>query len=1582
MRKIVFEFILSDKLRVSQPEKLFIAIRSIFGIHDYIQSQLTNSNNNNINNNINNNNSNNTNNTPPEKEQPKYDMSTYMPSICDFFSKLLKSLDGIFGNWLLFNQSRTVVELLQKEKLNSQSFVLLRNCISHIPPIIPSGITPLELVTILTRYLVHIDTDIRERSWNVLSSLMKSSEMHRKHIVYGMATYLLTIPDMKTKILTIVMLKLLKMINYWIYACNTEVNQLSSDIPQRPAKIDLKLSYEIEGIALIYLCNFDPEVRDLALEILMGVRRLAESSIEILPDTLSLPPTRVTGIIEENGSDIIEKLKNDFSFNIENPFPKDMESLSLKTLAVSKYQFCWGYCLGELIILINELCPEIIDSIRKQFTVRIEEISKTGVPIEQEGLISLWRNYITVGCIIINDPIEAKDLYMNLTSFLKTESHREAAIFALQRANIRTIDSLSVAMKSFEIESGSKKGKKRDKIRNEIGRIFSSISNRFYPGFISNNERAKLYYIQFLVDSIQYLTDTVIEESILARNNFCIIVHNLGIQYSEFGDDKPKEKDIIIDVELRQKLFKLFSQWTDNVGNPDPILYEATVKKRKLNPVAFEALFLKMQQLACSAAASVLKGISFSPNPFTIDDPVLVWIRNIRKSERKELRDIAIEALEYYIMSNRNESSLSSIVLDNCYCSEKEVSDAYFIAIVEVYKKGGSIASFSMAILFHLILFKLGDSDRSIRRCSIQLLQILSNRTENEDNWGNRYSPPAIDGFIFEVYQAAQLDLSSKLANDYPELTFQLFDEFVHRIDSVTSLHQKLMLSYLLSWIRKMELNILDGTQLQDFLKNMFWLTIKYNGDPHHFTHLAQIWETLAKSHNDNIPLIIDSTLSIGVTKRNQRFINLAKRVMIFISRSNSQQTIDTLVNELSTITKLRGSLSSVGSLKLLESSDGSSGTPRGSSGSRFDKEMLCNRAYVTPARGHFALLLLTELSCLPSLTNELIPHLPILLQQVFLGLDHSNDIVYDHCRLLLQNLIEMLIILKLEKSSENFQDNETYIDAKYLIEFLKSKEDLPFWERDDLSHENTHIISADQLCSLVVQVMDVLTAKFPDLRENWGIEALAWAISCPDYHWRCRSFQIYRALNPEATPEILNDIISALIKWLPMDDSGCGIELEILYTLQVISSSANTNRLVLFNQLFWCAIALLNSDFEVIYLQAVTMLSIILERVSFLDKAVQHVFLASRPKVWATRFFGIQPILLKGLLNPNTESLTIDLLIKIVPLPLNEIFQPDSTRLLVSILSLQPWLCAHIGNYMFYKKIHQAADYLSSTCDSIGLTALSKIYGNLPKSISDVGVFLLDWCRAFSEAFFPEHGLFTFILLTELLHNGPIQYHRAILCILQLLVKFIDINIEDFNPRIPQWYGLVSQLICSEIWKEALLVLESAIEQSCLESEEIDIESLHPFRSYKKSPSFTNTSDEGNVIAANCLENVLSFAESTKSSENKISPRAFCKFFAEGDTNTDEITKHDEEESESGEHSGDTDDEFSAPIKTGYNEHPDMGGFGILDTGPSWSNAMGGFFTDTGFDDILADIRNEGETDDLDTLSSFEDITNVDSHS
>jgi hypothetical protein len=48
-------------------------------------------------------------------------------------------------------------DLLTREKLNLHSLILLRSCISHIPPFFPSGLKEGELVTLLTRYLVHID---------------------------------------------------------------------------------------------------------------------------------------------------------------------------------------------------------------------------------------------------------------------------------------------------------------------------------------------------------------------------------------------------------------------------------------------------------------------------------------------------------------------------------------------------------------------------------------------------------------------------------------------------------------------------------------------------------------------------------------------------------------------------------------------------------------------------------------------------------------------------------------------------------------------------------------------------------------------------------------------------------------------------------------------------------------------------------------------------------------------------------------------------------------------------------------------------------------------------------------------------------------------------------------------------------------------------------------------------------------------------------------------------------------------------------------------------------------------------------
>jgi hypothetical protein len=106
MRKIVFEFIRADKLRGdSQPEKVYIAVRAIFGIHDAIREDEQRSMGANLL-------------RISIDEGPDRTsegdggigtmMKVYMPSICDFLSQILLSLDGMFGNWLIFNQSRSL----------------------------------------------------------------------------------------------------------------------------------------------------------------------------------------------------------------------------------------------------------------------------------------------------------------------------------------------------------------------------------------------------------------------------------------------------------------------------------------------------------------------------------------------------------------------------------------------------------------------------------------------------------------------------------------------------------------------------------------------------------------------------------------------------------------------------------------------------------------------------------------------------------------------------------------------------------------------------------------------------------------------------------------------------------------------------------------------------------------------------------------------------------------------------------------------------------------------------------------------------------------------------------------------------------------------------------------------------------------------------------------------------------------------------------------------------------------------------------------------------------------------------------
>ena len=1236
-------------------------------------------------------------------------------------------------------------------------------------------------------------------------------------------------------------------------------------------------------------------------------------------------------------------------------------------------------------------------------------------------------------------------MYNLLAAGLKNEHQREAVVMAFQRANLETLDSLFEVLKPYEQEySSSKKTKKfRERLRNDISNILGHITENIPEGLLIENDKVRHGYMSHIQESMLYIASCeVIDESGLYLYNFFSLVYNVASDLEIVS-----KEEFYFDRALRKKLFLFFVYWTsqsfDEVTQREisnELFHKKNIHRRQNIPQNEGGMALLIQHKACLAAAALLCFPLHKEEPVTNEDSTLSWIRKMLKHDQPELKEAALKGLQGFLRSNAESPEVFKIAVSNCYSHEKDVRDGYFLAIVDLFRNESELTGFHYGTLINLILYKMADEEINIRRNSVQLLQIIGALREDvEEFWTDNYCPPSIDSSLFELHQHDQLEVSTRLAKDYKQCAIEVFSEMVYRLESVSPLDQKLMLSYIIPWIRRIKLEKLHPTILTVFLQKMFWITLKFDGNTH-YSYVFNLWQTLAK-RDDNIVLITDFSLSMGSAKKNPEFVNLAKRVAVYLCNTNPSVTLDAFVNELSTISKSRrrkkrvnfptiikydihslninldpyatiktihrdinidnlnsnsgnnennnnninninntnnnvnnqsqsnpasaheneenfphaeptdiilssspsnnNILVSVSSnnINLMSNTNSVNNTsggniaslavpviaqqelsPRGGASTKLNPSQIPAPSqnqqpplsphntpppprpltnsynlslndlmpevsnFISPARGHLALVLIAEIS-FEKIATQVVNHLPVLLQQIFLGLDNINRLVYDHCRILLQNLIEMLVLDR-ERRKDNYLESEAYLEGQQLVEFLKSRERKPFWVRENIAESHSKNRSSEHLKTLVNQVAKVLSGKYTKLIESWGAEAHAWAINCPDDHWRCRSLQIFRTLNPTPTSEIVVDLIHLLLKEVKELEyaarSPCGIVLEILYTLQKMVDNMDSNRIVLFNQIFWSSVALLRTDFEVIYNQAVILLSIIIDHVDFNEKAVQSVLLASKPQNWKPDFLGIQPMLLKGLLSEQTYLNAIEVLSNIAPLPLDEIFHNDPSRMVTNMLGLLPWMCSNLGNSSEIAKCIKKAELIAIACKRTRLNELFEVFSKL-HTYSNVSLFLDDWSEAFAKSFFPQFGVFTFTFLLELLQQGPSKYHRSILWLLHSLTKNFDINQKEINSKIPSWFGLVVQFINADLWREALQVLSASVQQCPLTSSQIDISNLPSYRANQKITYFKNVFGEGTISVVNSISKILSKSD-VRSSENVISPRAFSKFFSSDD--------------------------------------------------------------------------------------------------
>jgi len=147
--------------------------------------------------------------------------------------------------------------------------------------------------------------------------------------------------------------------------------------------------------------------------------------------------------------------------------------------------------------------------------------------------------------------------------------------------------------------------------------------------------------------------------------------------------------------------------------------------------------------------------------------------------------------------------------------------------------------------------------------------------------------------------------------------------------------------------------------------------------------------------------------------------------------------------------------------------------------------------ALLTPwglTRGHLTLIVLAQLTYeTPECFKEQ-QHLPIIFQLALLGLDYQHELVYEHCRIIILNLIHSLVVVPLSAVEQRTPEQQnTFQLAVEFVGYLKANAGQQLWPMEDITMKRPEIKSAIQLTQLVQNI----TALLPDVTESWASQGM-----------------------------------------------------------------------------------------------------------------------------------------------------------------------------------------------------------------------------------------------------------------------------------------------------------------------------------------------------------------------------------------------------------------------------------------------------------------------------------------------------------
>ncbi|CAG8519511.1 8947_t:CDS:10 [Diversispora eburnea] len=1095
-----------------------------------------------------------------------------------------------------------------------------------------------------------------------------------------------------------------------------------------------------------------------------------------------------------------------------------------------------------------------------------------------DDVIEQWRSYLIVACSTITMADEmtertsthnrkrsqpppperittARDLFRMVLPLLSSEHPliSESVVTALGNVNENVYKSLLEDMQPYfksVIEEYKnkisrqpytnihKRAKKCEKLRIELAHVYQLTSRFLTKEEYIKDSTIRTWIMTFIKETYNFLRDPDVSaewDFVRLRQYFCGVTEKFydGLclihSESDFGS------------EMRTYIFKTIEDWCGhgqrglmhrarevNLLSAMVDHYKDSEERRPMT-TQMENDRKSLEFAALNAMASLCRGplalydlnSTKNPIPKSLDaESVFAWIQSVFEDPQDKLHPIARKALGGLLISNSNIPNFLEVPVRLCYSGHptSKSTHGYFLSVAKVFFKGFDYPCDQRGKMLALALFKMGDAELEIRQNALKLLKIIEEKLYDE-SCINEFRI-GITSQLSSIYKQAQIALSTRLAQNARKRDEERFkrnetfngeshyflSEVSSRFESVHEKSKKDVLRYLVPWFRNVELfNDTDELHPINFImiSNLFFITVKY-GDVF-VKDIEKIWQQLVmREHAHNVHAIVKFLIDVGLEKRNPIFVFHAKRVFVYLGRTPTcAAVIETLVAEITPKSMTPQPK------EIIEREN------YGVNGMFFAKiEEAMPQHHKRPifSSGQLAILYMVDMAIESGTDFEL--HLPRILHALFVQLDSVNPLISEETRALLVNLIHSIIISKSVYP-------EVIKLGHSLVAELKAKEGSQLWAYEDITYYNRNIKSLKDLERLSKDIVTIFGAivygenNREDLKQSWGEMALKWATSCSVRHIACRSFQIFRSLNPVFNEHMLFDVLTRLSNTISDNsDEIQGFALEILITLSHVVDWLDPDTKEIYPQLLWTIIACLQTTNEPEYLEALSILDKLLDKFNLSDEVNQEIFWGYFPgHKWRGQFIGIQPLLLKGLYSSTAYQKTFDMLKKLLFLQDVQLVDPTPARYLYLILANLPRLVHSLEDESIRNECFEWTKYLADIVEQEGRHGLARVLNSFNKGrFRAKDDFLKQIILVIRDNYFPDYEVQTLLFLMSLLSNNTHYFKLKVMTIIKMMLPHVNTQRQEFMTIGSELILPLLRLLHSPYSQEALEVLDEAI--------------------------------------------------------------------------------------------------------------------------------------------------------------------------